>query len=268
MAQLQKAYSFPTAYDGEGQTIAIVEFDNYLDSDISYYAKVNSLPTPNVTRVYLNPTCEVCFSSSGSTLYASPCNCYFTPPYTPSFGNGWDECTMDIQLVFGVAPKTEILVYISANIGSYDVFYQIAQDNRAKVVTTSWGALETSVGTVYMSAENIIFKQMATQGQTVLSSSGDSGGASAAVQDPSSQPYVTGVGKLILIFLFVLHIREMINILMRRRDNTVSGCERKLSFRKNMVLFIFNRIWRKYRGYFILLDHSKLSTTCRSNKYE
>ena len=54
------------------------------------------------------------------------------------------------------------------------------------------------------SAEQPIFEQMAAQGQTVVSAAGDEGSSDCngitnnnlAVDDPASQPYVTGVGRL------------------------------------------------------------------------
>jgi subtilase family serine protease len=49
-----------------------------------------------------------------------------------------------------------------------------------------------------LQAESVVFKQMAAQGQTIYSAAGDNGaddnGSSLSVDDPSSQPYVVGVG--------------------------------------------------------------------------
>ena len=52
---------------------------------------------------------------------------------------------------------------------------------------------------MFLESENVIFKQMAAQGQSLFAATGDQGaydggGSSLAVDDPASQPYVTAVG--------------------------------------------------------------------------
>jgi hypothetical protein len=65
------------------------------------------------------------------------------------------------------------------------------------VVTTSWGTCEP-ISSSLTNQENVLFEAAAAQGQTILAASGDNGSAcnakTLAVQDPASQPYVTGVG--------------------------------------------------------------------------
>ena len=92
--------------------------------------------------------------------------------------------------------------------GPLDTYQRIADDDTAKVVSTSWGICEADNTAGAAQAEATVFAQMALQGQTLVAASGDSGseaclpflqvlGASAyrlAVGDPASQPYVTGVG--------------------------------------------------------------------------
>ena len=79
-----------------------------------------------------------------------------------------------------------------------DCYNKIATDNLAKQVSTSWGAPENQSTSATLTAENRIFQQMAAQGQSVFAASGDNGayddGSTLSVDDPSSQPYVTGVG--------------------------------------------------------------------------
>ena len=115
------------------------------------------------------------------------------------------EPTLDIQMFASLAPSAAIKVYQGPNdaVGPIDVFAQIASDNIADVVSVSWGACEAANGTASADAENVIFTQMAAQGQTVLAASGDSGSSDCyamngdpalSVDDPASQPLVTGVG--------------------------------------------------------------------------
>jgi len=89
--------------------------------------------------------------------------------------------------------------------GGIDIDNKIATDNLAQVVSTSWGYPETVAvgltvngGSSYMATENQIFQRMAAQGQSMFAASGDSGayddGTTIDVDDPASQPFVTGVG--------------------------------------------------------------------------
>ena len=66
-------------------------------------------------------------------------------------------------------------------------------------MTTSWGLCEAVEGAGSARAESTLFQEAAVQGQTILASTGDQGSDdcadhSPAVDDPGSQPWVTGVG--------------------------------------------------------------------------
>ena len=115
------------------------------------------------------------------------------------------EVTLDIELAIALAPESQIYVYEgpNSNQGVLDTYNQIATDNLAKQVSTSWGLGENLVNTQYLQAENAIFQQMAAQGQTIYAAAGDSGAYddypnnsshALVVDDPASQPYVVGVG--------------------------------------------------------------------------
>ena len=82
---------------------------------------------------------------------------------------------------------------------------QMANDNATSVVSISFGGCEQNRNfNTFIVPENTIFEQMAAQGMSVFAASGDSGSRdcllhhtgsanSLAVDDPASQPYVTGV---------------------------------------------------------------------------
>ncbi|NBY23926.1 MAG: hypothetical protein EBQ73_14145 [Gammaproteobacteria bacterium] len=118
--------------------------------------------------------------------------------------------TLDIELQMASAPGiSRILAYEgpNTNAGILAIFSRIANDNRAKTVSTSWGLSEMDSTTSFMKSENQIFMQMAAQGQTLFAASGDAGAYDTtvnnkpvlSVDDPASQPYVTGVGGTRLI---------------------------------------------------------------------
>jgi subtilase family serine protease len=163
--------------DGTGQTIAAYELAQYDPADLSIYFHCYGL-SPSITPVNVD---------------GGP-------------GGGFDnEATLDVEQAAVLAPGAAIQIYQGPNTqaGPTDVYQKIADDNTATIVTVSWGTCEADPsGDV--AAEQPIFEQMAAQGQTVVSAAGDSGSSdchgvtndSPAVDDPSSQPLVTGVGGL------------------------------------------------------------------------
>jgi hypothetical protein len=86
--------------------------------------------------------------------------------------------------------------------GAYDTYRTIVSQNKAQVVSTSWGLCEPQEGSAAAGAENDLFIEAVIQGQTVFAASGDRGVQDCAgnhttapsVDDPASQPWVTGVG--------------------------------------------------------------------------
>jgi hypothetical protein len=132
-------------------------------------------------------------------------------------GAGSDEAALDIENLIGFAPRVNVLVYQGPNAqsglpgsGPYDVFSAIVNQDRARVVSVSWGQCEQQLGAPAEQAENLLFEQAAVQGQTIVSAAGDNGAqdcdtggaessARLAVDDPASQPDVVGVGGTTLV---------------------------------------------------------------------
>jgi subtilase family serine protease len=182
--QLAHAYGFDTgAYDpgqlGAGQTIALFELEPFSSSDIGTYQTCYGIST-NDTMV--NVTVKSVDGGAGS-------------------GSGSGEAALDIEDVTGLAPAASIDVYEAPNTdtGVLDEYAQIANDDSAQVVSTSWGLCEQSEGMSTANSAEADFEQMAAQGQSMLAAAGDDGSEgcgtdSLAVDDPASDPYVTGVG--------------------------------------------------------------------------
>ena len=176
---------FATAYGlagsaatGAGQTLALFELDGYNPADVAAYESAFGLPSVPLTNVLVD-------GAKG----------------TP--GADADECTLDIELALAGAPGlSKILVYEAPNDNQdstvLDLYSRIANDNAAQQVGTSWGYPENLSDSPLLQSENTIFMQMAAQGQSVFAASGDNGayddGSTLSVDDPASQPYVTGVG--------------------------------------------------------------------------
>jgi subtilase family serine protease len=162
---------------GTGQTIALYELSAYDPSDLATYLSCYGL-SPSVTPISVD---------GGPT------------------GSYDDEPTLDIEQAAALAPGANFEVYQGPNnsSGPTDTYAQIADDDTATIISTSWGTCESDPGGD-PSAEQPIFEQLSAQGQSVFSAAGDSGSSDCngitnnalAVDDPASQPFVTGVGGL------------------------------------------------------------------------
>ncbi len=165
-----------TPDEGAGQTIAILELEPYDLSDIDTFAACYGV----------NPQFAPIAVDGGAGT-----------------GPGQGEAALDIENVIGLAPKARIAVYEGPNSGSgpYDTMAAIISHSGAQVVSTSWGQCEQLEGQQSASSENTLFEEAAAQGMTVVSASGDDGSEDCyptpptlQVDDPASQPFVTGVG--------------------------------------------------------------------------
>ncbi len=112
------------------------------------------------------------------------------------------ETTLDVEWAGAMAPGSPLVVYQSADtsIASFVALYDRAvADNRAAVITTSWGACEDSLPSAYLAQAHAIFQKATALGITVLAASGDAGAhdcgpGMVSVDFPASDPLVTAVG--------------------------------------------------------------------------
>jgi subtilase family serine protease len=191
--QIASAYGFSGLYTsggaagasdlGAGQTVAILELEPYTLSDIQTYAQ--------------------CYTINGQPINPQIAN---VPVDGGNSGSQSGEAALDIENVIGLAPQANVIVYEGPNAGSgpYDTFNAIISQHAAQVVTASWGQCEAENASGEAQAENSLFQEAAAEGMSIVSASGDDGAEdcfptppetdSAQVDDPSSQPYVTGVG--------------------------------------------------------------------------
>jgi subtilase family serine protease len=185
--QIASAYGFPGLYGagdfGAGQTVAIYELEGNFHSDITAY--------------------ESCYGITAPVSYAAVDG----GPGLVLPGDGL-ETALDIENVVGLAPKANVIVYQGPNsasnlpgAGPYDVYNTIVSQDAAKVISTSWGICEPQDNPVPTAQqdENTLFQEAAVQGQSIFSASGDNGSedcgdTSLTVDDPASQPFVTGGG--------------------------------------------------------------------------
>jgi subtilase family serine protease len=178
--QIASAYGLSGLYqsgdEGAGQTVAILELEPYDPGDIAAFDQCYGASTV--------PTNVSIDGGAGS-------------------GAGAGEAALDIENVIGLAPQAKVDVYEGPNSGNgpFDVMSAIISQRAAQVVTTSWGQCEQLEGIGQASSENTLFQEAAAQGMTIVSASGDDGSEDCFptpptldVDDPASQPFVTGVG--------------------------------------------------------------------------
>jgi len=180
--EIASAYGFSQLYGdddlGAGQMVGVIELEPYLSSDIAAYQSCYGTDA-TVTTV----------ESDGG----------------PGSGAGSGETALDIEDVIGLAPESAVIDYEApdTNTGWDDDWNSAVSADTAKVITDSWGLCEPQKDSQEVDFENTVFQEAAAQGQTVLAAGGDAGSQdcldsgtndSLAVDDPASQPYVTGVG--------------------------------------------------------------------------
>jgi PKD repeat protein len=162
------AYVPGTTLTGAGQTVALVEFDSgFATNDILAYESLAGLPNVPVQPVLLNG-------------------------YGGGLGSGNDEVSLDIEMAISMAPGlSQVLVYEGGETDT--IMSQIATDNRAKTIGTSWTySIDATTDQLY--------QQMAAQGQSFFNASGDSDAYSSgsSVATPAGDTNITIVGGTML----------------------------------------------------------------------
>ncbi|GAC1587777.1 MAG: S53 family peptidase [Candidatus Velthaea sp.] len=197
---LKEAYGYPSVQiaNGAGKTIGIVMSDTALQSDLQAYFQHE-----NYTLVSGKPApaFEVVPVDGGAN---------------PATGLG-AEVALDIQMSLGSAPGANLVLYNTPDLSFghiYDAYYQLIQENRVDIVSSSFGLGEKVLTAAYQGGQDFtsiitkdfhdLFVQGNAQGITFVASSGDGGGNGCAdpsgttavpcVSWPADDPNVTAVG--------------------------------------------------------------------------
>ncbi len=160
------AYVPGTSLTGSGQTVGLLQFDGYTASDIAYYenqAGLSPIPLQNVLI-------------DGATG-------------NPTDGGEVEVC-LDIEMVASMAPGvSQIIVYMAPNPSPWvDLLSRMANDNLAKQLSCSWTG-----GPPDPTSEQV-FQQMAAQGQSFFTASGDSDAFTGSIDFPADSTNITVVG--------------------------------------------------------------------------
>ena len=172
-------YSANPVMQGQGRTIAINSLEYTYPGDTLSYIGYEGLPIPasgagsNVTLVNINGGAADDGSASG-------------------------EANLDVQMVLGMAPLANVLIYNADNSDAdyLSIVTQMASDNKADIITDSWGGSPDATGYMEFHAQHLI---ITAQGQSYLNASGDYGSDIQADGDyPEDDPEVLSVGGTVL----------------------------------------------------------------------
>ncbi len=195
--QLATAYDYPNAnnqanhghnaktYSGRGVTIAIATAETYNNSDVyGFWKQLGIERTGSITKINVN----------GVTQRLNI------------------ETTLDLEQIGANAPGANILMYEANTSNDLDfvmMFNRIVTDNKADIISHSWGGVESQQNPADTAVENEIFEEAAAQGIAIFVASGDDGAYDTpegnsqstvpSVDFPASNPFVTAVGGTTLV---------------------------------------------------------------------
>ena len=184
--------AYNSTYIGTGQSIAIVGQSAIVTTDITRFQTAAGLPTKLPTLV-LEP------GTGTSTIYSG------------------DESESDLDVEYSGAIAKGATIYFvytgNGNFGTFDALDYAVQTDLAPIISASYGSCEPGLGSANYATYNGDLQQAATQGQTVVSASGDAGSSDCygeytpvssstntanneqlAVDFPASSQYVTALG--------------------------------------------------------------------------
>ena len=168
-SDMRAAYYSGTTLKGDGQAVGILEFGGYSLSDV------------NLT-----------FSNAGQTYNVPINNVLLDGAIAGPVGDDGEQ-TLDIVQAIGMAPSlSQIRVYIGLGSDDANILNSMASENLAKQLSCSWGWRPADP-----TVDDVFFQEMAAQGQSFFTASGDSGAYDAAINPyfyPAEDQYVTTVG--------------------------------------------------------------------------
>ena len=186
-SQLRGAYGVSrSSFTGKGSTVAIT--DAYaaptIRKDANHYAKRHG-----DTPFKGNQFSQVKLGKFRNQKQCGP--------------SGWyGEETLDVEAVHGMATGSNVIYYGARSCYDndfLDTLARVVDDNKASIVTNSWGSPSYGETSGLIRAYEAVFEQGAVQGIGFFFSSGDSGDDVASTgllqtDYPTSDPFVTSVG--------------------------------------------------------------------------
>jgi subtilase family serine protease len=164
-SDLRTAYYGSGTLNGAGQSVGLMELAGYnLTSVQTYFTKVKQPLNVAVVGVQTDSHSLNCTGSCDDS-----------------------EQALDIEYAISMAPGlSKVQVYVGSN--AEDVLNRQVSDDTSKELSTSWGWGQK------FSTDDALFKEMAMQGQTMLTASGDYSSLKASGPWPEEDANLTAVG--------------------------------------------------------------------------
>ncbi len=168
--------------DGAGQTVGIVAFDTFPQSDVVNYIAARGLPAPtigNITQVHVN---------GGATAGASQ-----------------SEVLLDIDTVISNAPGAKVVVFDAPfGASSFQGVFNAMINANVDIITNSWAYCEDQTTQADVQSIDAILQTAAASGISAFTGSGDHGstcldGRPNTVHVPANSPHITAVGGTSLV---------------------------------------------------------------------
>ena len=180
---------YSASVNGTGQSIAIAGQSAIQLTDIENFQSASGLTKKDPTLVLVPGTGDSTVQATGDE----------------------GESDLDVEWSGAIAPGANVVFVYTGSNNSFGVFdsVQYAVDELiAPIISLSYASCETELNTASLNILETIMSQAATQGQTVITASGDQGSTACsgdtrlttaqqqavAVNYPASSAYVTGMG--------------------------------------------------------------------------
>jgi subtilase family serine protease len=177
-ADFAKIYNVPAAFDGTGQSIAVIGVSNINPQDVTDFRTIFGLPTggaANAPQVIIDGSDPGIINDGSET-----------------------EALSDVEWSGAVAKGAQIHFVIAADTdntpGLILAALHVIDNNSDPIMSVSFGNCELSLGTGGNAALNGLWEQAAAQGITVTVSTGDDGTAGCEDQNATApNPAATGL---------------------------------------------------------------------------
>lgn len=159
---------------GQGETVGVVSLYSHDPSDVARYESEVGASGPPVQTIQLG----------GGAVPASSRQLAM---------NNEMEVDLDLDVIRGLAPGAQVLNYEAPN-GPFDpadVINRIVEDNRARIISDSWGMCELAYHRGEITAEQHALEGAVGSGITVFAASGDDGAYDCRLKDPSAPPILS-----------------------------------------------------------------------------
>lgn len=176
-------YKIPRDFNGNGQTIGIIELGGgYNINDLNTYFK-------NLGQTHIPTIKSVSIDGAQNN---------------PSDTNSSIEVVLDIEIAGSIASASTIVVYFAPNttVGFYDAIWYATNDtiNNPSILSISWGFPEVLSYPGTLMAFDSLFSKAISKGMNIFVASGDNGSSDGIqngnphVDFPASSPNVIGCG--------------------------------------------------------------------------